>query len=295
MSNSETVLACPLCLGHFAHFRNTDHTKPVAFGYGLDFRVIPRDCNRSSDIATCPDCHFTARIQDFSKRITGNVKDAVHSQKFMDIFKLHGEHTARSWPALIALLDSRGINPRDLGIMSLKGSWVARELDCLKTEDELLRKADAYLDDALRRGLTKGDPGMVMYLLGEINRRRGEFLRSREMLTFLGNNPRYRYPALLLTVLIEEEDCTPVLDSPFSRHDGTALTTIQRAISSSKKHSAEKDGVFSRRTKRTNGTLRRRRSQNLLTLRISALPAQRRQTHHHLLNNNANSQGKSET
>ncbi|MFH0825613.1 MAG: hypothetical protein V2B18_22895, partial [Pseudomonadota bacterium] len=32
---------------------------------------------------------------------------------------------------------------------------------------------------------------------------------GREVLTFLGNNPRYRYPALLLTVLIEEEDSTP--------------------------------------------------------------------------------------
>jgi uncharacterized protein (DUF2225 family) len=209
VSNSETVLACPLCLGHFTHYRIADQVNAAAFGYGLDFRVIPRDCNRSSDIATCPDCHFTARTQDFNKRVSGNVKDLVRSQKFTDIFKLNEELPARSWPALIALLDARGVNPRDLGIMSLKGSWVARELGCLRTEDELLQKADVYLDDALRRGLTKGDPGMVMYLLGEINRRRGEFLRSREMLTFLGNNPRYRYPALLLTVLIEEEDCTP--------------------------------------------------------------------------------------
>jgi len=77
-----------------------------------------------------------------------------------------------------------------------------------------MKAADGFLDDALRRGLTKGDPGMVMYLLGEINRRRGEFLRAREMLTFLGNNPRYRYAALLLTVLVEEEDATPY----WSRH-----------------------------------------------------------------------------
>jgi hypothetical protein len=49
----------------------------------------------------------------------------------------------------------------------------------------------------------------VIFLLGEINRRREELLRAREMLMFLGNNPRYRYAALLLTVLIEEEDSTP--------------------------------------------------------------------------------------
>ncbi|HMK37478.1 MAG TPA: DUF2225 domain-containing protein [Desulfomonilaceae bacterium] len=209
MSNSETVLACPLCYTHFSHVRNMDCANVTVFGFGLDFRVIPRDCNRSSDIATCPDCLFTSRTQDFRKRVPGNVKDLVRSAKYREIFEIQEEVPARSWPALIAVLDSRGLNPRDLGIMSLKGSWVARELGCLKTEEELLRKSDSYLEDALRRGLTKGDPGMVMYLLGEINRRRGEFLRSREMLTFLGNNPRYRYPALLLTVLIEEEDCTP--------------------------------------------------------------------------------------
>jgi len=128
-----------------------------------------------------------------------------------NIFAKHPEHKhpARSWVALVSVLDARRLNPRDLGITSLKGSWVARELGCLNTEEELLGLADAYLDDALRRGLTKGDPGMVMYLLGEINRRRRELRRAKEMLTFLGNNPRYRYPALLLTVLIEEEDSTP--------------------------------------------------------------------------------------
>jgi hypothetical protein len=92
--------------------------------------------------------------------------------------------------ALVSILDAKRLNPRDLGIVSLKGSWVARELGSLETEKELLTLADAYLDDALRRGLTKGDPGMVIYLLGEINRRRGEYLRGRETLTFLGNNPR---------------------------------------------------------------------------------------------------------
>jgi hypothetical protein len=112
------------------------------------------------------------------------------------------------------LLALRGLNPRDLGVISLRGSWVARETNSLGSEEHLLVLADKYLDEALRRGLTKGDPGMAMYLLGEINRRRGEFLRAKEMLTFLGNNPRYRYAALLLTVLIEEEDSTPY----WSRH-----------------------------------------------------------------------------
>jgi hypothetical protein len=211
VNNSVMAISCPLCLNHFSHYRSIEGLNSPPFGYGLDFRVVPKDCNRSSDVATCPHCFYTARVQDFQQRVPGQVKDLVRTQDFLKIFKTETEEeqSARSWAALVRLLHARGLNPRDLGLLSLRASWSARELGAPKTEAELLRKADAWLDDALRRGLTKGDPGMVIYLLGEINRRRGEFLRGREMLTFLGNNPKYRYPALLLTVLIEEEDSTP--------------------------------------------------------------------------------------
>jgi len=135
----------------------------------------------------------------------------VKSDKYVGIFKKYQIHdfVSRKWIALISIFETRGLNPRDLAVMSLKGSWAAREYSNLRTESELLELADSYLEDALRRGLTKGDPGLIMYLLGEVNRRRGDFRRGREMLSFLGNNPRYRYPALLETVLIEEEDSTP--------------------------------------------------------------------------------------
>ncbi|MBI4964158.1 MAG: DUF2225 domain-containing protein [Desulfomonile tiedjei] len=210
MTSSAVALACPLCYNHFSHSRTAEVRKGSVFGFGLDFRAIPRDCNLSSDIATCPDCLFTARVADYEKRVPGQIRDLIRSEDYIEIFKSCNEedHSAKSWVALVSVLHARGLNPRDLAIMCLKGSWAARELGCLDVEDEMLILADKYLDDALRRGLTKGDPGMVMYLLGEINRRRRQFLRGREMLTFLGNNPRYRYPALLLTVLIEEEDST---------------------------------------------------------------------------------------
>ncbi len=211
MNSSTMVIACPLCFNHFSHSRSNDCKSATIYGYGLDFRVVPRDCNRSSDIATCPECLFTFRLQDLNRRVPGQIKDMVRSPEHKRLFDKYPNEafSARSWMALITILEARGLNPRDLGVLSLRGAWAARELGGLVTEMELLKSADSYFDDALRRGLTKGDPGMVMYLLGEINRRRGEFLRGREMLTFLGNNPRYRYPALLLTVLIEEEDSTP--------------------------------------------------------------------------------------
>lgn len=211
MNNSDQVLACPLCYHHFSHPKRNIGRDTTVFGYGLDFRLVPRDCNISLDVAVCPDCLFSARIRDMNAPVPGHVKELVRSKDYADIFTAgpDEEHNARGWIALLSILDAKRLNPRDLGILSLKGSWVARELGSLETELELLEMADTYLDDALRRGLTKGDPGMTIYLLGEINRRRGEFLRGREILTFLGNNPRYRYPALLLTVLIEEEDSTP--------------------------------------------------------------------------------------
>lgn len=205
------VLACPLCSHQFSHEREADGRNLTVFGYGLDFRLVPRDCNRSSELATCPECLYTARVQDFSARVPGHIKDLVKSDKYVGIFKKYQIHefVARKWIALISIFETRGLNPRDLAVMSLKGSWAAREYSNLKTETELLDLADSYLEEALRRGLTKGDPGLIMYLLGEVNRRRGDFRRGREMLAFLGNNPRYRYPALLETVLIEEEDTTP--------------------------------------------------------------------------------------
>jgi uncharacterized protein (DUF2225 family) len=211
VNNSGTALACPLCLTNFSHVRDAESITSPVFGYGLDFRLLPRDCNRTSDIAVCPECLFTSRVQDFNQRVPGHVKELVRSQKYTKIIgsRTGVEFLAAAWLALVAIMQTRGLNPRDLGVLSLRGSWAARELGCLETERDMLRKADTFLDDALRRGLTKGDPGMVMYLLGEINRRRGEFVRAKDMLTFLGNNPRYRYPALLQTVLIEEEDTTP--------------------------------------------------------------------------------------
>lgn len=211
MNNPAGVLACPVCSNHFSHARGSEGRNLSVFGYGLDFRLVPRDCNRSAEIATCPHCFFASRTIDFGARVPGQVKELVRSEKYENVFKSSSEeeYPARKWVALISILEARGLNPRDLAIMSLRGSWAAREIGCPETESELLGFSDRHLDDALRRGLTKGDPGLIMYLLGEINRRRQEFLRAREMLAFLGNNPRYRYPALLQTVLIEEEDSTP--------------------------------------------------------------------------------------
>ncbi|AFM25296.1 hypothetical protein Desti_2616 [Desulfomonile tiedjei DSM 6799] len=211
VNNSVLVVSCPLCMNHFSHCRTVEGMNTSPFGYGLDFRVVPKDCNRSSDVATCPHCHYTSLVQDFHQRVPGHVKELVKSQDYLELFEHESEEEqcARSWLALTSIFRAKGLNPRDLGLLALRGSWFAREIGALDAEEELLTKADRFLDDALRRGLTKGDPGMVIYLLGEINRRKAEFLRGKEMLTFLGNNPRYRYPALLLTVLIEEEDSTP--------------------------------------------------------------------------------------
>lgn len=216
VDSSSPVINCPLCLSEVPFTRKPESRSSTVYGYGLDFRIVPRDCNLSVELATCPNCLFTSRVEDFRRRVPGHVQELIRSREYVKMFRSSDAEasSARSWLAHISILEARGLNPRDLAVISLKGSWVARELHSLATEFELLRAADGFLDDALRRGLTKGDPGMVMYLLGEINRRRGEYLRAREMLTFLGNNPRYRYPALLLTVLVEEEDSTPY----WSRH-----------------------------------------------------------------------------
>jgi hypothetical protein len=172
---------------------------------------MPRDSYLAMDLAICPNCLYAFQPDDDQQRVPGHVRDLVRSKSYLSIFADHDEAKmpARGWVGYVKIQASRNVTPRDVGSLCLRGSWVGRELGDLTTEQQLLDEADGYLDDALRRGLSKGDPAMVMYLLGEINRRRGGFLRGREALTFLGNNPRFRYPALLLTVLIEEEDSTP--------------------------------------------------------------------------------------
>jgi hypothetical protein len=177
----------------------------------LDFRLLPVDSGLDTEIATCPNCLYTAFPKDFEAPVSGQVRSLIGSKEYINIFEPRSseESTVRGWLAMLAILDVKGPSPRDLGLLSIRGSWLAREMCSLEIEAELLEAANSFLDDSLRRGLTKGDPGLVIYLLGEINRRRGCFMRAKEMLTFLGNNPRYRYPALLLTVLIEEEDPTP--------------------------------------------------------------------------------------
>ncbi len=211
MTNSTTVVACPVCCTHFSHEIGPTTRDAQVFGYGLDFRLVPTDCSLATEVTVCPRCSYVAPPEDFNGRVPGHVKELVRSVEYGSQFEdcVPEELPARSWRALIDILDAKGLNPKDLGLTSLRGAWLARELNLLELEEEFLARADFYLDDALRRGLTKGNPGLVIYLLGEINRRRGEFLRAKEMLTFQGNNPRYRYPALLLTVLIEEEDSTP--------------------------------------------------------------------------------------
>jgi hypothetical protein len=208
---SSLILSCPLCSHSFSHEIPNEAPDQSVFGYGLDYRLLPMDSGLHSEIATCPNCLFTAIPKDFESPVSGQVKSLIGSKEYTGIFEPRSseESIVRGWLAMTAILDAKKSSPRDLGLLCLRGSWLAREVGCLESEAELLDSADAFLEDSLRRGLTKGDPGYVIYLLGEINRRRGCFMRAKEMLTFLGNNPRYRYPALLLTVLIEEEDPTP--------------------------------------------------------------------------------------
>ena len=160
MNSSVKVLACPVCHHHFSHFWNGEGKAVSAFGFGLDFRLLPRDSNRVSDTATCPNCFFTYRTQDFQTRVPENLKLVVRSSAYQSIFVVESseERRAGSQLALLTVLEAKGLNPRDLGILGLKCSWAARELGALRTEALLLEKADFFLDDALRRGLTKGDP-----------------------------------------------------------------------------------------------------------------------------------------
>lgn len=216
MNTPPTTITCPHCSHELPNSDRFADPPLSSFGYGLDFRLIPADSNLSSEIAICPECLYVSQFHDFdepvNRDIPGNVTDLLRSAQYKGMFadSSGDEFLARGWIALGMRLEACGVFTLcDLGAINLRGSWAARELGCLDVESELLSSSAKCFENALALRLPQGSPGRLIYLLGEINRRRGEFLQAREKLTFLGNNPRYRYPALMQFRLVEEEDSVP--------------------------------------------------------------------------------------
>ena len=121
MTNSTTVVACPVCCNHFSHEIDPTNRDAQVFGYGLDFRLVPTDCNLVTEVAVCPECSYAAPPEDFDGRVPGHVKELVRSDAYVSLFKGCPPELlpVRSWRALINILDAKGINPRDLGLTSL--------------------------------------------------------------------------------------------------------------------------------------------------------------------------------
>ena len=216
MNTRPTTIACPICSHELPNSGRFADPSLSSFGYGLDFRLIPADCNLSSEIAICPECLYVSRHHDFGElsgpEIPRNVKDMLRSSQYKGIFadSSGDEFLARGWIALGAQLEACGVfTPSDIGAINLRGSWAARELGCLNVEAELLSRSAKCFESALALRLPQDTPDRLIYLLGEISRRRGEHLRGREIVRFLTKKPPYRYPALMLTVLMEEEDSVP--------------------------------------------------------------------------------------
>ncbi|MFH0825908.1 MAG: DUF2225 domain-containing protein, partial [Pseudomonadota bacterium] len=151
MKSSSVVLACPLCSTHFSHAVKNDASHAQVFGYGLDYRVVPRETNISSDLAVCPNCFFASLPDDFHGRIPGHLIDLARSRKYISIFedRADGELRAGAWLAFAMLNEAKGLNPRELAVLTLKGSWVARELYDVAVEEQLLDRTHRHLDDAL--------------------------------------------------------------------------------------------------------------------------------------------------
>ena len=215
MNTRPTTVACPNCSHELPNSARLADPPLSSFGYGLDFRLIPADSNLSSEIAICPECLYVSRFHDSAEpsgpEIPRNVKYLLRSVEYEGIFadSSGDEFLARGWIALGARLEACGVfTLSDIGAIYLRGSWAARELGCLDVEAELLSRSAKCFDNALALRLPHDAPDRLIYLLGEINRRRGEHRRGGQIVTFLQKRP-YRYSALMLITLMEEEDSVP--------------------------------------------------------------------------------------
>ncbi|MFL0249395.1 DUF2225 domain-containing protein [Clostridium neuense] len=168
------------------------------------------------DVLLCNVCGYAAMKSDFRKLrqfeieiIQKNITPKWHGRKYPSIYDINIAIERYKLSLLnYSILDSRASKK---AMNCLKLSWLYRELGDLKNE-ELFRKyaiiglEDAYSNEGLP--IYGMDSFTIMYLLGELNRRSGNY---DEALKYLGNvitsrtaNRKIKYMAITQKDLIKE-------------------------------------------------------------------------------------------
>jgi|Deesub1362A_J573_1020465.scaffolds.fasta_scaffold00035_17 hypothetical protein len=129
-------------------------------------------------VAVCPCCHWAAYIRDFDK--------LAYLPRYSDgdLAQVLREHLreqrvlypgSRKYQLAARTYARAGTPPQGVGELYLRGVWCARHESNAAMEHYHLRESVKWFERALSQGLSGFGRKRAVYLLGELNRRRGRF------------------------------------------------------------------------------------------------------------------------
>lgn len=188
----EKQVDCPICKNNFV----AKNVKSIAIKIkkrDTDFRGIYEGVNPNWYLVwVCPKCYYSSFKEDFlnirKKHITVLQKDVQERKTIARNSDFDKERT--HYLALISYeLAAHCYNLTDgsrekIGNLYLKAAWLAREVKIWSLEKKFLKEAlQSYCEAYESEPNPKIDHSLIVYLIGELNRRLGNY---REALKFLG-------------------------------------------------------------------------------------------------------------
>jgi hypothetical protein len=188
----EKQIDCPLCKNSFIA-KNVKSSAIKIKKRDTDFRGIYEGVNPNWYLVwVCPKCYYASFSEDFE-----NVK-----KKYIEILKkdekerrliAKGSDFNKERTHFLALISYElaahcyqitNSSNEKIGNLFLKAAWLAREVKIWSLEKEFLKKALTCYQEAYEKDPDlKMDHSLIVYLIGELNRRLGNY---KEALKFLG-------------------------------------------------------------------------------------------------------------
>lgn len=181
----EQEKSCPVCEEKFKTTR-VRSSACVVVKRDTDFCISYRDINPLHySIHVCPHCHYAALDKSFSEPLNPNEKARL--QKGLELLKSEEPDLGKERNAKLALranelaIQSAQIKkagPGTIGSLFLRAAWFARELKNNEIEQKYIEQArvlykESYEKERLREG--KMSEARMMYIIGELNRRTGNY------------------------------------------------------------------------------------------------------------------------
>jgi len=178
MAQREAIsLTCPLCL---TKFESEVLTHVMATGQDTDGRLHFREADPlPTFIHTCPTCSFTASRGAFHVHLGD--EEIFRVRAFIETIP-KPETSSERYMLMAQVMDQyRRDDPIFPANAWLTASWCARQEGNREVEQDCQKRAIRWFDEDLRLGLAQQEERTYLtYLVGELNRRIGEFARARE-------------------------------------------------------------------------------------------------------------------